>query len=619
MSIELLHTHQPFVHPKLKIGSKSGGVIFEKFKLRRKTDDIQDLRKSIIKKINKTKRIFKNKDIPNIKILTQVYFENVGWKNGKSMNINNLNLNSVTPDGSEYDAFDPGKVTNINVIYYSVNTTGGANKFNDCFYLALNEGLNYTLKIKPFQFKRKLGLNRKDNIPYTMIAFIEDYIKININLYGDYIYITPNKYTRTINLKLHNGHYFLYKELCKKYIILQEPKKNLIVGYHDRTLNTYSIYSNEKISTMEAQEYYNMKNACYTNFTTIDYVFINKDPKKTIEQTYNDFIKNANIVKDITNNFIDIFKFVCIKHCVLWLIDYYNTLIHPETIDQQEANWISQALMGGINHCNKSENTNAYQYDHNSFYPSLMIADKTFPIKKGQFVSLKLEDIRKKGYYNYGIYHAKITSSVGNNIFFKYNSYNKYTHFDMQMAEDLHLNIILEDGINALIYPTNEHKCKGKSIFSTLINYLYDLKIKSNKNPLINKIMQMIWGTLSERSKYHENSFNNNIIDLRGEDKEILSLEEVNVDDLKVKYVKSNEVFKTNYARIAPFITSMGRKCIYETLKNIKTENIIQIQTDGFIILEKLTLKNTTNNIGDLRLIKEGICSINNIRDIKWL
>ena len=86
---------------------------------------------------------------------------------------------------------------------------GGNDKFNDCLYNCLHSYLYNRLPWKkPDDLKKYLKLKRKDKIHYDYIKIIENKLKTyQINVRGDYIYSSPVKSNKVINLILSNEHY----------------------------------------------------------------------------------------------------------------------------------------------------------------------------------------------------------------------------------------------------------------------------------------------------------------------------------------------------------------------------------------------------------------------------
>ena len=54
----------------------------------------------------------------------------------------------------------------------------------------------------------------------SKLAFLEDRFKINFNVTGDKIFISINKYKKTVNLKLVNEHYTLIHNNQKAKVLL---------------------------------------------------------------------------------------------------------------------------------------------------------------------------------------------------------------------------------------------------------------------------------------------------------------------------------------------------------------------------------------------------------------
>ena len=76
-------------------------------------------------------------------------------------------------------------------------------------------------------------------------------------------------------------------------------------------------------------------------------------------------------------------------------------------------------------------------------------------------------------------------------------------------------------------------------------------------------------------------------------------------DDKDIVMYSSNvKMYKTDFARISPFVTSRGRYDIGELMKPF-LKSIVRVQTDGIITTEKLDIK-YGNGLGEVKY--EGYC-----------
>ena len=89
---------------------------------------------------------------------------------------------------------------------------------------------------------------------------------------------------------------------------------------------------------------------------------------------------------------------------------------------------------------------------------------------------------------------------------------------------------------------------------------------------------------------------------------------------VNASYLKNDNIFKSDFARVGPFLTSYCRTKISEIItKNFKVENIVRIHTDGFIVVNETIPKELLSlEIGKFKIEHEGKCKINNTNNILW-
>jgi hypothetical protein len=214
-----------------------------------------------------------------------------------------------------------------------------------------------------------------------------------------------------------------------------------------------------------------------------------------------------------------------------------------------------------------------------------------FPIKSGEFKTIDNLDDNLE----FGIYRCEI-GPVAIMKFFKFNPKHYYTHIDVMSAKKQGLSIkLIQDGSpNALIY-TKDKLMNGSFLFKKYVTELFELKSSGVKGA--KDLLNILWGSLCEMNYYKSNNDydeDNNISE--AEVKHITSDE----DGIKLKYIfYRNGFYKTNYARIKPFVLAYGRSDLlmfkeYEDL-------IVRIHTDGFYLKEKPTNIKTGSNLGYLK------------------
>ena len=271
-------------------------------------------------------------------------------------------------------------------------------------------------------------------------------------------------------------------------------------------------------------------------------------------------------------------------------------LIEPENILQDEAIWINKSSTASLIWAHKYEG-NVYKYDVKSEYPSLMISKNKFPIKRGEF--MKLTTIDNIEYFQFGIYRIEIepTEDEDINKLFRFTTDNYYTHISLEHARKLNLkmNLIIDDEPNFLYY-SRDKLITFEEVFKPYVMYLFNLKDKGAN--LAKDILNRLWGKLGEydrTKKYDDKEININ------DDEEIIELRPCNKNE-GINLIKTNKInkpYKTNYARLIPFLKSMDRKKMSEQMFDHRA-NIHQILTDGFLS-DKLIHTNTDVKLGELK------------------
>ena len=265
----------------------------------------------------------------------------------------------------------------------------------------------------------------------------------------------------------------------------------------------------------------------------------------------------------------------------------------PYNIEQVEAEYINNCSIGALMYANEGEYENVHKYDVCSLYPSIMNSVILFPIKQGEFIKLTSNEFNSFEFIKYGIYRCKIN---GCNKLFKFNNLNYYTHLDIKQAKELNLKVeLIEDEQPNFLYYSRDKLITGSEIFKQYVELLFELKNKGKKGIKKSKqILNILWGSLCEgntKTQYINNN-DDKIINIDGNIK-ILKIKPFNDNETIIEYVNNDKQFKSNYARMKPFILAKGRNALYNLIKN-EINNIVWFHTDGFICRSKLNI-----NIGD--------------------
>jgi hypothetical protein len=264
----------------------------------------------------------------------------------------------------------------------------------------------------------------------------------------------------------------------------------------------------------------------------------------------------------------------------------------PPPIQQVESTFINNASQGALIFNTKGYNGQAYKADVKSMYPSIMKSKMLFPVREGKLKYITEFDT----YFHYGIYRCVIS---GTTKLFRFNFDNYYTHFDLNTAKDLGLNIklIIDDQPNFLYY--SRDKClTGFEIFGRYVDKLFGLKQKKILGS--KSILNILWGSLSEKYKKDVVHKTGNKFEIPAEAKiNFIKPSIINENEILISYSNFNNLYKYGYARIMPFLISKGRKIIAEIIKPF--ENIcIRCHTDGIILKEEPIGIKYGDKLGDL-------------------
>ena len=476
------------------------------------------------------------------------------------------------------------------------NPAGGEdNKYNDCLFMCLHYAL---LNENPFkrakQLKDFLGLKRADFVHIDDIHKIETALKkVKINVTGDYIYSSTLQKERTINLKLINNHYTIDHSVNNKNSGFSYTEKKPII--HD---NVNKIMYDGVSLFQSTIEFIQECNHFRTDYIIIPYV----NKKITIQQEYDNFIKTANRLKEISKGVINLYKTGTIKNTALYLFDKFTkTICIPEEIGQDEAIYLSESTLAAIINFTEYEGE-AWKYDVKSMYPSIQASTRlVVPVKRGDFKILTEEEFNQLEYLAYGIYRCKIYESIDPNVnkLFRFNYYNKYNHIDLNTAKKIGLKIelIQDKKPNVLLYPRN--KCLTcHELFNKFTQFLFPLKeIYGKEEPIIKQILNILWGALSQTNEIRTITY----------DKEINIEDDKSINNIKptrdergtiIDVVENNYYFKSNFARLKPFLLSKGRSIIASIMFPYK-DHVVRCHTDGFVVKNACDIK-TGDKLGDL-------------------
>ncbi len=244
---------------------------------------------------------------------------------------------------------------------------------------------------------------------------------------------------------------------------------------------------------------------------------------------------------------------------------------------------------------------NSYGYDYSGYYPNLLSnSDFKFPMSEG-----KRHKKKKLDYDNldYGIYRVKITSD--DNDFKKIFNFSKdhyYTHYCLQFVAqnknkfNVEMELIIDDDYNSIIWKP-EQLVNSYEIFGNWYNNLSKLKTKYPKNKLVKKLTSSLWGYITKFERYffdEDDFYELDVSRMNKPDKTEYKLIQYKTykDETKQKGIrdvyevfKIEKPYKTNLARLKPFLTSYARTYIGRVIINENIiSDVIRTQTDNITL-----------------------------------
>lgn len=573
----------------------------------------------IIKKASQVSKALQEKS-PNNKIEIALRFPEQ-WRRGKFEQAGVVPW-LFTPDEyndnvvSEPDFYDAFAI----FIMQGAPQAGRFGEGNNCFYHCLKQVLppEHLPWNTPECLRRLLQLKPDDGVHIKHLPIVEEHLKrYTIGVTGDWTYISKKKSVKyannVIRLKLINGHYEV--DRTDRLIIrgiTSKPRKPIIYEHipesRDKTCydgNKRFVLSDEKFGFINK-----VKNKS-------EYILVPKKENLSLEDTYKEFITEADELIKETDGLINLYKTKRHPLAALKLFDIFTLHINVDPIKADEAQFIMNASHGHLYFRKDNYKGTVYYLDYVSHYAAIMASpDTRFPIKRGEFRCYTQEEFEKFKPEQYAIYHCYIEKDKKHEKLFRWNELHYYTGIDIIRAKGLgmKMEIIDDDQANILIYK-REHLISGDQLFGRFVNFVFGLKY--NKIKGAKEILTSLWGALCQT----------NIVPLTIEFDSKFKLHEGNqiisacpIDDNKfsIEIVKSGNLFDNNYARIKPFILAYGRDKLSRAIEPHQ-EYLVRSHTDSMYLTKSISTKRMTE-LGELDY--KGVCdnysSETKIKDLQF-
>lgn len=294
---------------------------------------------------------------------------------------------------------------------------------------------------------------------------------------------------------------------------------------------------------------------------------------------YNDYVENIKHLSKITD--INMFRTGSLTNTVKWLFNKFKPdNINPDKIEEYEFQYIMYAG-GGVRVSEKYEGI-GYKYDICSFYPSLMDSKiLKIPIKRGILTTIDQEEFDSVKYFKYGIYNVQISFTKQDRKAFTILNSNMYTHYELNYAKKIGMNIKV---LGQHMLFDSDSIVNASTLFGEYINYLKPYKYD---NPIVKKLLNLLWGTLVTSSGGLQNVISTiDDFELQNDGK-LVSMTQI--DDTLYKFKINNPIKSVcEYARLKPFLLGLARTRMHQTFSKIGYDSIKFSHTDSLICSRRL-------------------------------
>ena len=560
-------------------------------------------------------------------MITNLYDKSIFWQSGRFTDVQQDDLDFYDFENEyEYkgDAIqDTFRKFNFLVKLYPL--AGGCDgNMNDCLWYCLRDLFNgeaYLPKsiATPGKLKRLLGVGRLAPVPCKLLPKLEDEIKVNINVSGDVDATSSKAHPRKADVKLRAGHYTV------DHVHKMDPQLRQTTNNKDKKLAVYrevyagkclmyEVCSDKGLATVSREH----MDEFWKKPLSHAYIYRRAECDATpLHEQLVALIADANILKDHTKGLINMHRVLNDKGAALFAFGKLSRMFDPpQPIGTAEAVWIKHAKSGGLIYAaNGTKLDCGWSYDLNKMYSGMLSSAKfTVPCAVGVPKHMqKLPD----AYVPYGIYKCRITNPKGvdTRLFRmpkKETAFVCNTHFDLTTARELGLQIELADGVNCLLFSAGRKT--ASHLFKPFVDLMYDVHVKTGGMKRCKKIMNCLWGGLAETNRQKLDTTKCEELNLQ--DHDVVHVEPH--DDGHLVLMESySQPFKTNHARIAPFLTAFARRHMFLMLQPF-TEHVFRIHTDGFVSDKQLPELKMSNKIGDWKLEHKGPCTIHNKCKVEW-
>jgi hypothetical protein len=331
-------------------------------------------------------------------------------------------------------------------------------------------------------------------------------------------------------------------------------------------------------------------------------VYIPVEEDLTLKESYEIFIRKADALKKASKGLINLY--ITGRDTDTALDFFYRTIPHiqPDPIGPDESEFIENCRQGPIMFGEEHEGK-TYQYDFKSFYPSIMLDNHfTVPIKKGELKTLTEKEFNELKFYQIGIYRCKI--EVPSNKLFRHHPKNHYTQIDLRRAKELGYKMkIIVDGKPNFLYYARDKVMLGCHVFKEYVDLLF--KMKEDNIEGAKEILNNLWGIFGQLEviKIYYNIDDEKPADI-AKNRIIKNVTSLTETRLLIELVKKDRIYRTDFARMVPFLLAKGRYLMSKALEP-HLEFVKRVHTDSMFTTQLLKDENgkliqTGHELGDL-------------------
>lgn len=478
----------------------------------------------------------------------------------------------------------------------------GDDVHNDCLYVAILKTFNFNKDhlprncTTPEGLKKKLKLARNDKIPISKYPEVEQLYGIRIHQSGDYLYESNS--TAKLHVYLHcKGEHVEMKKPPRdsaRPTINFSDEKSKVVSIH--IAETITIYDGESTKVITEEEHKKLSSDFNNILVKIDNV------EKLVEE-YDNYKTTAKALIRLTDGLINKFKSPYDSKLSFDLFRKFSRFMaEPSKLSTLEQTAIDGSFHGGVRYSNKGVYQNVYLYDVNKYYSHwLSSSNFLFPIDEPIYQKLNAKEFELMSQTNikFGLY--KVILKSNHKLFnYKINKSIWVTHHDLKVAKMLNVEYRIDENcINALLYEANT-RVSGFTVFRDYFQKCGEwIEQADNFNvpkKSVKYVMNAVWGCMCAKKKVTKRVPIEEIIEIENHH---LNHVEFNSNCTVVKLVDKKDVFKYNWARVS-FITAYARYKMIETLLSFESlDDIVYVNTDGFISLKEQPSLKVSDKMGD--------------------